>query len=63
MDEFDPYSLYRWTCMSHMDQLHITHTDQVHPYDLYGSTWVNDIFIHSLKMLDVSAIALSAIAW
>ena len=31
-------------------------TDQLDPYDSYGSTWMKDIFVHSLKMLGAPSI-------
>jgi len=35
-------------------------TDEFDPYESYGSTWMKDIFAHSLKMLGAPEIMLGA---
>ena len=35
-------------------------TEELDPYESYESTWVKDIFAHSLKMLDAPAIIMGA---
>jgi len=62
-DRVDPYDSYRsssFVWLIWINMIHMTHTDQHDPYDSYGSTWVKDIFAHSLKMLGAPTIMLSA---